>query len=252
MAGVASDPAECLNCGAEISGPFCSECGQKATPLGPTFQDVVRELVHELLHLDGKFPSSMRLLLTRPGALTVEYLAGRRTRYLSPLRLYLICSVVFFAVSALISSQPVFSDEDRAEFIEGGVVDPEVRLQAAMTEAVPRTMFVLVPLCAWLVMAVTHRSKRTFPEHLWFALHVHAAYFMFGALTMLPELARRDFANAMQNTRIILGVTYLGLAIRFAYRTTWTGAAGRALAVAFFYGIFIVTAIGLVATASFL
>jgi len=44
---------------------------------------------------------SLRLLLFRPGALTTEYLSGRRVRFLPPLRLYLICSVAYFLVSSL-------------------------------------------------------------------------------------------------------------------------------------------------------
>jgi hypothetical protein len=36
-----------------------------------------------------------------------EYLAGRRARYLSPLRLYLTCSVLSFALKALAPEPPI-------------------------------------------------------------------------------------------------------------------------------------------------
>src|SRR4029453_9696672 len=39
---------------------------------------------------------TLRLLFTRPGQLTAEMLAGRRARYIPPVRLYLVASVVFF------------------------------------------------------------------------------------------------------------------------------------------------------------
>jgi hypothetical protein len=40
---------------------------------------------------------SLYLLLLRPGRLTQEYFAERRVRYLPPVRLYLVLSVLFFA-----------------------------------------------------------------------------------------------------------------------------------------------------------
>ncbi|MGK5036920.1 DUF3667 domain-containing protein [Janthinobacterium sp. LB3P118] len=38
------------------------------------------------------------MLLFRPGALSNEYIAGRRVRYVEPLRVYLTFSILFFAI----------------------------------------------------------------------------------------------------------------------------------------------------------
>ena len=43
----------------------------------------------------------MSLLLFAPGSLTLEYLAGRRARYLRPLQVYLTASVIVFAAVQL-------------------------------------------------------------------------------------------------------------------------------------------------------
>ena len=58
----------------------------------------MHELTHEILNVDGKIFRSLRLLLTRPGFLTREIFAGRRASYVSPLRLYLVASVLAFAL----------------------------------------------------------------------------------------------------------------------------------------------------------
>lgn len=63
--------------------------------------------------MDGKILQSVKLLFTRPGFLTREYVEGRRIRYISPLRLYLVFSVAYFAVSALTAKPPIVSDQDR-------------------------------------------------------------------------------------------------------------------------------------------
>ena len=56
--------------GVDCGGPFCARCGQKASPLNPTFAEFLHVLFHELAHFDGKIVQSVRLLLTRPGFLS--------------------------------------------------------------------------------------------------------------------------------------------------------------------------------------
>jgi hypothetical protein len=60
---------------------------------------------NEFVSVDGKFFSSLRVLLSRPGVLTTEYLRGQRVRHLPPLRLYLLCSLAYFLASSLIPSR---------------------------------------------------------------------------------------------------------------------------------------------------
>ena len=103
-----TDLTVCPNCDAPLTGRFCAQCGQKVMPVGPTLSYFLHDLTHELLHVDGKIFRSVRLLLFRPGFLTREYFLGRRARYISPIRLYLIFSLAFFAASALPGQPPVF------------------------------------------------------------------------------------------------------------------------------------------------
>ena len=96
----ASNP--CLNCGTNVQLTYCPECGQREIDSDPTLKEFLHELAEEFLHWDGKLATTFRLLVTRPGALTREYLDGRRMRYISPLRLYLTCSLLFFFVGAVV------------------------------------------------------------------------------------------------------------------------------------------------------
>ena len=91
----------CRNCAAALTGPFCAECGQKAQAGPPTVREFLHDAVEEVFSVDGKFFRSVYLLFTRPGFLTRELFNGRRTRYVRPLRLYLICSVAMFGMMAL-------------------------------------------------------------------------------------------------------------------------------------------------------
>lgn len=58
-------------------------------------------MAEDLTHADSRLWQTLRALLLRPGALTREFLDGHRVRYLPPLRLYLVISLLYFVLPAL-------------------------------------------------------------------------------------------------------------------------------------------------------
>ena len=90
----------CLNCGTALAGEFCSACGQRDIPPYPSARELVVDAVSEFSGWDGRLATTLRSLVRRPGLLTLEFLEGRRVRYISPLRLYLTASVVYFLLAA--------------------------------------------------------------------------------------------------------------------------------------------------------
>jgi hypothetical protein len=85
----------CLNCGAEVTGKFCSNCGQENLETKEDFFHLVGHFISDYFHFDSKFFRSLIPLFTKPGFLTQEYWAGRRTRYIHPLRLFFFVTIVF-------------------------------------------------------------------------------------------------------------------------------------------------------------
>src|SRR5437773_10269209 len=86
----------CENCGAQLEGHWCAKCGQPAIDYRRSFRHVLADLLNEFLNWDSKFFATIGLLLVRPWRLTNEFLAGHRVRYVHPLRLYLLASILFF------------------------------------------------------------------------------------------------------------------------------------------------------------
>src|SRR4030095_16879401 len=126
---------DCENCGAQLEGHWCGKCGQPAIDYRRSFRHVIADLLNEFLNWDSKFFATIVLLLVRPWKLTNDFLAGHRVRYVHPLRLYLLASILFFfAASYGIKSahlQPIdLSPSTRAEIrseLEKENVPPEVR-----------------------------------------------------------------------------------------------------------------------------
>jgi hypothetical protein len=86
----------CDNCGANVPGRFCGTCGQRLEPPIHSLWHFIGVAAEDVTHADSRLWRTLAALLFMPGLLTREFLAGRRARYLPPVRLYLVLSVVFF------------------------------------------------------------------------------------------------------------------------------------------------------------
>ncbi|MFA9215915.1 MAG: DUF3667 domain-containing protein [Sphingomonadaceae bacterium] len=91
----------CPNCEAITSGNFCHYCGQETHLHPASLREFVHEFIGHYVALEGRLWGTLGRLMFRPGALTNEYIQGRRVRFVQPLRLYLTLSLIFFAVLKL-------------------------------------------------------------------------------------------------------------------------------------------------------
>ncbi|WP_426174659.1 DUF3667 domain-containing protein [Massilia sp. TWR1-2-2] len=102
-AAIAGKPAHghCANCQTALTGSFCHACGQR-DHVHRSLLHLGEEFLHGLLHFDTKAWHTLPLLAAKPGKLTREYIEGKRTRYVSPLALFLfMVFFMFFVVSSL-------------------------------------------------------------------------------------------------------------------------------------------------------
>jgi hypothetical protein len=253
MSSVVIGQSECLNCGIELHGEFCSRCGQKAGHPNPTFHDLIHDFTHETLHIDGRLWSSLRLLFTKPGFLTQEYISGRRTTHFPPLRLYLICSLVYFALAAVAPSDTTVQVEGKrgqtvtiggvkisGEDLLGTRPAEEIaeRIHRAQHDWLPKVLFALVPVWAFLVKLVTWREHRNFPEHLYFALHVLGMNFGLNAGAALMRFAHW---KALDGVWLLLSfiflVWYVTTAMKRVYGRSTRVALRRALSLLFMFAV---------------
>jgi hypothetical protein len=91
---------KCRNCGVRLlrASKYCHACGQATRERLPSLRGLYAEYAHNYVGMEGALWRTLLRLFLLPGSLTVEYLRGRRRRYLLPLRLFLTISVLFFVV----------------------------------------------------------------------------------------------------------------------------------------------------------
>ncbi|MEO0463005.1 MAG: DUF3667 domain-containing protein [Pseudomonadota bacterium] len=100
-ASSAQDTVTCSNCGADASGAYCWNCGQKLH-VHPTLTAIGHDLMHGVLHLDGKLAHTLPLLAFKPGRLTRRYIEGERAKFVSPMSMFLFSVFAMFAVFQMI------------------------------------------------------------------------------------------------------------------------------------------------------
>ncbi|CAA9502695.1 MAG: FIG00636829: hypothetical protein [uncultured Sphingomonadaceae bacterium] len=113
----------CLNCRTQLVGEFCHGCGQHAH-VHRTLGAFGHDLLHGVLHLEGKLWRTLPKLMFRPGELTRRYVEGERARFVSPLAVFLFSVFLMFASVSLVSGDLSLLDEaTRAEAADGVKVD---------------------------------------------------------------------------------------------------------------------------------
>lgn len=98
MSGLYRKEKNCLNCGHEVEAHYCSHCGQPNLELKEPFLGFIAHSIGHYFHFDSKFFHTLVPLLTKPGQVTLDYLAGKRARYIHPVSLYIFVSIVYFLI----------------------------------------------------------------------------------------------------------------------------------------------------------
>ncbi|RLD47287.1 MAG: hypothetical protein DRI86_00815 [Bacteroidetes bacterium] len=88
----------CTNCEAQFDqeSKFCPNCGQKNIEIKLRFKDFISEFFSANFNLNSKIFISLKLSLFKPAFLAKEFLSGKRTKYIPPVRLFLFINLIYF------------------------------------------------------------------------------------------------------------------------------------------------------------
>jgi len=86
------DKRRCKNCGAIVTGKFCSECGQIYSQERIKLSYLLKEVFHFFTHFEEGFGYTIKELLFSPGHIQRLYLVGKRKRIQKPFSMFFICA----------------------------------------------------------------------------------------------------------------------------------------------------------------
>ena len=147
----------CVSCGAQLTGPYCSQCGEKvlsASDLGWRHY-ALHELPNALGHAEGKLPQTVVSLFKRPGELALAFVSGHRQVFVGPLKLYL-AAFVLFTLTASFTGVPNLSLPERArQFDATHVLDRLISAHKTMAWSDPALQQRIASRAHWLSEAGT-------------------------------------------------------------------------------------------------
>lgn len=242
---------ECPTCGARASGRYCPECGEKkfgATDL--SIRHFFSHAMGEFFHFDSKIFRSCRLLFTRPGFLTSEYLRGCRKPYLHPFQLFFAANLLYFFVqpylgwSGLRTTLYVQLHMMSYSNLASRLVTERIAARGISLEQFSHSfdhvvdvqarslVVVMVPLFAVVLAVLQWRKRQFFGQHLVFCLHFTAFWLiaifivLYPGVSMVLRFALRqgvrlpavNWDNFIFPFALLLLLIYSFLALRAVYR----------------------------------
>lgn len=253
----------CVTCGAELAGRFCHACGERVIePADLRVGTFVRRAAAAAFDADSHLWLTLRLLLLRPGWLTLEFVRGRRSPYVHPLQTFLIVNLVLFLSLKYLFGfqtfttqlrwhvdQPLYGSvarelvESRAPAGSEAAAEYARRFDAATPDYANSMIILMVPVVAAGIALLSIRRREPFVKHLVFALHFMA--FLMLLSTLLPlvlwllmqvfpivgELANRDMPVSLAISTILS--IWCGVGFWRAYGDRPWFAAAKGIAVVF-------------------
>ena len=180
----------CPECASVLQGKYCHQCGSRPVDHHEyTLRHFFSHVLHEVTHFDSKIFVTLQLMVMKPGLLVADYLAGRRRRYVPPLRLFLIVFALHFFLYTAVPTTAVYSTRFISHSSQGGAnVDKFFAAVARKRHVSPEfveeqvnerwhkgaTLLQFGDVFAFAIfVALLFRSrKRYFVEHLIFALNI--------------------------------------------------------------------------------
>lgn len=183
----------CPNCGEEVTGNFCANCGQDRNAAKElTLTNFARHAIPEILNIDGKFFRTIRILLTKPGFLTLEYLQARRESYALPTQMYFVVAALFFIVTTNldVGTDALLKIPQVAERIEKKAKDskkPVEFIQQQIDDTLENyipfyTFFIVVLFASFLKLMY---KNWYYVEHLIFSLHFITVFLLLWIVLIL-------------------------------------------------------------------
>jgi hypothetical protein len=214
----------CKNCGNSFQGKFCNQCGEKV--YGNKDRSVIHlfgEVFHFITHFEGKFFTTLRTIVTRPGKMALDFTNGIRRKYFKPVSFFLLIVIIYLLSNLFSGLNMSFSvylnPEYRYRTLALPVVKQKLRSHPLTADQLANKynakspvfakllLFLLIPLSAMVIYLLYIRSAKYFFDHLVFSVEIMSMYLVIWWL-LFPA--------------IILSVMYLIPSIRpFIHDDSW-------------------------------
>jgi hypothetical protein len=185
----------CPNCEASFNGNYCQNCGQKKIDEEELkVKNILLKTANEISDIDSKFFKTVKLLITQPGVLTLEYFKGRRNAYYNPVKLFIIIGIIYFIVYSKFPMDSVMTLErlklydftghltKTTDLMREALGWDSMKFEAAFSdkfrEVFSQVMYFEVVFYALWFFLIYRAKRKLYFHHLIFSLHFLSFYYL--------------------------------------------------------------------------
>ncbi|MBX2917222.1 MAG: DUF3667 domain-containing protein [Cyclobacteriaceae bacterium] len=214
----------CVNCGADVTGAYCSNCGQRATVKRLTFREGWNDFWARIYGFDGMFPRTLRDLTIRPGKASLKFIERNRVAYYGPVGYFFLTITLMYLVASLLGidmvdfmknsakvsmSEPPKPGTGQAKFME--------ELMKIVSDNMKLVSFVIVPIQAFYSRYLFFRkSNLNFVEHTVLPFYTLGHVYWLSIMSLLSYSVLGEFIPA--SVQLVVSFGYFG----FAYADMFT------------------------------
>ncbi|HVD97078.1 MAG TPA: DUF3667 domain-containing protein [Cytophagaceae bacterium] len=252
----------CLNCGNVFNGNYCNNCGQqKLDEKEFTMKGFVHNAIGESLEVDDRLLKTIKLLLFKPGFLVSEYFRGKFQSYWSPVKLYLICSLLYFVVFHFFPDHDFYHHESLYKQDATGLMKKiadnaiaerhinEEQLTERFADFASYSMYIVVFFYAILFSIIYFYKKMNFVHHFVFSLYL-MCFIMLKDVLLFPLYYVIPAFEPRLALNIFIICVYSVFSMKEYYKITLAGAIIRvSIFTVLFWGVsFLLTYLALIIT----
>ena len=179
----------CLNCGAEVKGKYCHECGQKIHVNRLTAKALLDEIIHFFTHVEDTFLKTTLYYIIKPGSTALNYVQGKRKRYQKPVSYFLIWTGAYILLHNFILSHNHYE-----LVLQSGQTSMQKEANILLRKHFTLFMIPLMGLSALIIWLVLAKPRFYFFEILTIVFYGGGTYFVLSAVSdiVLGEIFRTN------------------------------------------------------------
>jgi len=173
----------CSNCDESINDKYCSVCGQKIKDYEPSFNNFILALWDDFVSVDAKLLNTLKALL-KPGRLTLDWINGKQQRYVHPIRLYIVLTILYSTLIFLGFEGGQHEQSFLNGFISGMVDDNNHTItQEQINQIIKLTTFLTIPLT--IISVKIYSLKTRLIKNIFFVVNIYSVIVIFATLLLL-------------------------------------------------------------------
>ena len=260
--------SSCKNCGFNLVGKFCSNCGEKVyTEKDKTIKSIFHEVVHFFTHFDGSFLTTLKTVFTSPGKFSADYCSGNRKKYFKPVSFFFVIVILYLlfprfqglnmrlgtyvdkAYNFTWVSVPLVKAKMKAH--QATYVDVAKEYDHKSSSISKIGLFFIIPLSAGFALLLFFRTRKYFFDHFIISLEVSAIFIALHFLivpfiSFIAELINKDwvrfFADGNYWLEYFLVTLYLfivSVAFKRFYNEKWIWIIPKSLVYLFIFNFIV-------------